>query len=288
MRAAFRVVRAVPRRPEGDDLRLGPHAPDDPLYAQARELAAALADARVDGRHRRRARDHGRGHRGRGPRARRSASTSACRSSSEPTPFIAGDPKLVDDEVLLHPQAHADEGVDGVRVPARRLRHARRGLRAAHAAADGQGRRPRRSCCSTCPGGTYWTRWRDFVVDELAGSGLIADDDLDLFLRHRRRRGRVRRDRRLLLELPLDALRRRSPRDPAAARPPDAETIEMLERDFADISHAGWHRASSPRCPRRSRTTTSSTSPRLAFRFDRNRLRAAPRRLIDALNASCP
>ena len=44
------------------------------------------------------------------------------------------------DEVLLHPQADADEGVARVRLPARRVRHAGRDVRAAHAAADRQGR----------------------------------------------------------------------------------------------------------------------------------------------------
>ena len=54
--------------------------------------------------------------------------------------------------LLLHPQARVHQGVGRVRAAARRLRHARRGVRAAHARADGQGaagadraaRRPRR------------------------------------------------------------------------------------------------------------------------------------------------
>ena len=47
--------------------------PDDPLYEQAREFAAAIADRRLDGDHRRRSRDHGGRHRGRRARAARSA-----------------------------------------------------------------------------------------------------------------------------------------------------------------------------------------------------------------------
>ena len=42
-------------------------------------------------------------------------------------------------EVLLHPQADAGQGEQRVRVPARRLRHARRDVRAAHPHPDGQG-----------------------------------------------------------------------------------------------------------------------------------------------------
>ena len=41
--------------------------------------------------------------------------------------------------LLLHPQAHVREGVRRVRAPARRLRHARRGVRDAHAHPDRQG-----------------------------------------------------------------------------------------------------------------------------------------------------
>ncbi len=32
------------------------------------------------------------------------------------------------------------------------------------------------------PGGTYWTRWLEFVTDELVGGGLVSPGDLDLFL----------------------------------------------------------------------------------------------------------
>ena len=54
-------------------------------------------------------------------------------------PVIAGDEKYVSDEVLLHPQADAGQGEPGVRLPARRVRHARRDVRAADADADRQG-----------------------------------------------------------------------------------------------------------------------------------------------------
>ena len=61
-------------RAQGRDLRLGPHrSPTTRSTTQTRDLAAAMAAARLDGRHRRRPRDHGGGHRGRRARRTRSA-----------------------------------------------------------------------------------------------------------------------------------------------------------------------------------------------------------------------
>ena len=74
--AAVRVprVRAVPRRRARRRSSARPaRCPDDPLYDQARRLAAALAERELDDHHRRRARDHDRGHRGRRRRRTRSA-----------------------------------------------------------------------------------------------------------------------------------------------------------------------------------------------------------------------
>ena len=54
-------------------------------------------------------------------------------------PVIAGDDEVRQHEVLLHPQADADQGEQRVHLPARRVRHARRDVRAAHADPDRQG-----------------------------------------------------------------------------------------------------------------------------------------------------
>ena len=71
------------------------------------------------------------------------------------------------DEVLLHPQADADQGVVGLRVPARRLRHPGRDLRAAHAPPD-RARPPRHpSCCSTCPAAPTGRSWVEYLDAEL-------------------------------------------------------------------------------------------------------------------------
>ena len=68
--------------------------PTDPLYAQARDLAA-LWPARVVDRDRRRAGHHGRRPRRGRARITPSASTSGCRSSREPTSSSPRNPKLV-------------------------------------------------------------------------------------------------------------------------------------------------------------------------------------------------
>ena len=113
--------------------------PDDPIYILARDLAAKLAAADwmvVTGA--------GPGHHGGragGRRARprlRGQHPAALRGRRQPL-HRAG-PEAGRDALLLHPQADADQGVARLRRPARRLRHPGRVLRAADAAADGQGR----------------------------------------------------------------------------------------------------------------------------------------------------
>ena len=126
-------------RPEGDDLRLGPH----------HRRRSALRPGDED---RRDASPSGGGWSSPGPgpgscrrrwRAPGASTASACRSACPfeqgANPVIAGDEKYVTHEVLLHPQADAGEGEPGVRLPARRVRHARRDVRAAHADPDRQG-----------------------------------------------------------------------------------------------------------------------------------------------------
>ena len=83
MREAFDVFAPVPARRKVTIFGSARTLADDPLYAQARDLAAAPGRARVDGHHRCRTGDHGGGHGGRGPRPTRSASASACRSRHE-------------------------------------------------------------------------------------------------------------------------------------------------------------------------------------------------------------
>ena len=109
------------------------------------------------------------------------------------------------------------------------------------------------------PGGTYWTRWREFVEAELLDRGYLSPTDLDLLLITDDVAEAVAECVALLRQLPLDALRRARPR---AAGPTRAGrgAPRAAERGVRRPPHVG--RRSPRRVPRRARsaTATSSTS----------------------------
>ena len=113
--------------------------PTDPLYSQARDLAGPARRPRLVHGDRRRSRHHGR-------RAGRGRPGSRLRHQHPPAVRTGGQclhrrgPEAGLDEVLLHPQAAADQGVVRLRRAAGRLRHPRRGVRAADPDPDRQGR----------------------------------------------------------------------------------------------------------------------------------------------------
>ena len=258
MRDAYAHVQAVPGRTQGVDLRLGPHQARRPALRPDGRLAGLLAEqgwmtvtgagpgimqagmegagvahsigvsirlpvrerGQLDHRRRRQARQH---------------------------------------EVLLHPQADAHQGVTGLRLPARRVRDARRDVRTADAHPDRQGhagadRAPQR------------TRRHVLAVDRHvrarhADRPRARRRPRHLALHDRRLvRGGRRGDRALLLELPLDPVRRQHPRHPDAARS-DTVTARRTERD----SSVTWPRVAGSRSSSRSAssgaTTITSISP---------------------------
>ena len=92
--------------------------PDDPVYILARNLAARAGRGRLDGRDRRRARDHGGRAGGRRPRPRlRRQHPPPQRGRSQP--LHRPGPQAGRDALLLHPQADAHKGVARLRHPAR-------------------------------------------------------------------------------------------------------------------------------------------------------------------------
>ena len=132
------------------------------------------------------------------------------------------------------------------------------------------------------PGGTYWTGWRDFVVAELLDRGYLSPTDLDLV--------RITDD----VDVAVDECvrfyanyhsMRFVGRDLVlrVRHAPDATALERLNVEFADLLAAGEITVSGP-TPRESRDADEVHLDRVVLRFDRyhwSRLR----RLIDALNS---
>ncbi len=228
MRAAFRTFAPYRDIPKVTMFGSARTHPDDPLYCPGAEHGGGAGAARMDGGHRRRPGDHGRGHGGRRPRhVVRSDDPLAVRERAEPGHRRRSEARL--DEVLLHPQADADQGVASVRVPAGRLRHPRRGLRAADARADREvdpcadrhARRPERHLLDALEE-VHRRRARDTGARRRVRRRPLPGD-------RRRRRG-LRRDRRLLRELRLDALRRRTTSSSASGTRPPPRTSRSSTR----------------------------------------------------------
>ena len=110
------------------------------------------------------------------------------------------------------------------------------------------------------PNGTYWSHWKGFVEDELAGRGLIAESDCDLFL--------VTDDVDEACDEIVgfysnyDSLRYVGDKlVMRLKRAPSPEDLARLDVQFADMCRSGGVRESSNRSPWSGRTTTSSTWP---------------------------
>ena len=132
--------------------------------------------------------------------------------------FIAQDPKLVEMRYFFTRKLMLIKESRRLRRAARRLRHPRRGLRAADPAADRQGRAGARGLLDI-PGGTYWQAWKQFLDDRgrAPGPGLARRPRA---VHGHRRRGRGhRRAARLLPQLPLVPVGRRPARHAAAGGP---------------------------------------------------------------------
>ena len=227
MRAAFRTFAPYRDVPKVTMFGSARTHPDDPLYEQAAQLAKVLAD-------------HGwMVVTGAGPGIMAAGMEGAGRDMSfgvtirlpfenEPNPVIAGDPKLVSmkyfftRKLMLIKESRAFvclPGGFGTLDEAFELLDARAD-RQVDARSDRDARRPGRHVLDALG---------EFVVDELAGRQLIADSDVDLFL--------VTDDVEAACDEIVgfyrnyDSMRYVGDRLVIRlARPPDAKTIEMLER----------------------------------------------------------
>ena len=183
----------VPRPAEGDDLRLAPApAPTTRCTLQAQRRGPAAGRAGLDGHHRRRPGHHAGRHGRRRARALdRRVDPAAVRAGRQPDHRRRREVR--EHEVLLHPQADAHQGEPRVRLPARRLRHARRDVRTAHAHPDRQGlagadRVPRHARRPVLGDGAR-VRRAQLVQPRAGGRGRHRPVP-----HHRRLRGRRRRD----------------------------------------------------------------------------------------------
>lgn len=132
------------------------------------------------------------------------------------------------------------------------------------------------------PGGTYWSRWQEFLRDDLLKRGYIDEHEINLvkiftnaeqavkeiagFYRNYHSYRFVKRD--LVIRL---------------NHPPSAELIDRLNRDFADIISDGKIRLSEP-LPEEAEDTETLHLHRLLVRFNRADF-ARLRQMIDAINA---
>ena len=279
MRAAFRTFAPYRDVPKVTMFGSARTHPDDPLYEQARSMAKVLAD-------------HGwMVVTGAGPGIMAAGMEGAGRDMSfgvtirlpfenEPNPVIAGDPKLVSmkyfftRKLMLIKESRAfvclPGGFGTLDEAFELLTLVQTGKST-----------PAPIVMLDIPNGTYWTHWKEFVVDELAERQLIAKTDTGLFL--------VTDDVEAACDEIVgfysnyDSMRYVGDRLVIRlARPPDAKTIEMLERDFADIALSGGFEVIAP-LPEEIEDDDRLDTARIAFRFARNHF-ARLRALIDALN----
>ncbi|HUQ38729.1 MAG TPA: TIGR00730 family Rossman fold protein [Acidimicrobiales bacterium] len=252
--------------------------PNDPLYAQARDLAAALAAEGwmvVTGA---------------GPGIMAAGLEGAGREQSMginirlpfeqgANEFIAADPKLVEMRYFFTRKLMLMKESDGFVLLPGGFGTLDEGYELLTLLQTGKAD-PAPLITLELPGGTYWSAWERFLREEVATRGLIDPDDLSLF--------RVTDDvaeatgeilgfyrnyhsRRFVGSMLVLRLK---------AEPTDAE-VKRLSAEFGDIATDGVIRRTGPFPPERN---DHPELPRLALRFDlmhHGRLRM----LIDAINA---
>ena len=131
------------------------------------------------------------------------------------------------------------------------------------------------------PGGTYWTRWQDFVRDDLLNRGYISPADLSLYkitddpaeaVREVTQFYRVYHSQRYVRGDLILRLR----------RPLSAATLAAIRADFADLLASGGFEATAA-LPQEANEPTLADLPRLRLRAVRNE-QGRLRQLIDRIN----
>ena len=133
------------------------------------------------------------------------------------------------------------------------------------------------------PDGTYWSRWQEFLRDDLVQRGYINGDELNLVKFHSSAEAAVKeitgfyRNYHSYRFVKQDLVIR-------LHNPPSAELIERLNREFADIISDGDIRLTEP-LPEEAEEPETLRLHRLLVRFNREDF-ARLRQMIDAINAT--
>jgi uncharacterized protein (TIGR00730 family) len=279
MAEAFRIFRPYRRRMKVTIFGSARTEADHPAYDQARDLAAAMAEAGwmvVTGA---------------GPGIMAAGMEGAGRERSigvnirlpheqGPNPFIAQDPKLVEMRYFFTRKLMLIKESDGYVVLPGGFGTLDEGYELLTLLQTGKAE-PAPVVMLDVPGGTYWEGWTRFLNDEVAPRGLVSGDDRALFAIT----DDVASARDELLGFYRNYRSCRWVGDLLVMRmvtAPDRAELAELNRQFEDIVASGVIRHTKPLPPERSDNDDLDLA-RIAFRFDRfgyGRLR----QLIDALN----
>jgi uncharacterized protein (TIGR00730 family) len=279
MRNAFNVFAPYRHVPKVTMFGSARTLPEDPLYAHARDLAHALAEAGwmvVTGA---------------GPGIMAAGMEGAGREKSfginirlpfeqSANEFILGDPKLVEMKYFFTRKLMLMKESDGFVCLPGGFGTLDEMLELLTLVQTGKAE-PAPIVLLDLPGGDYWQSWARFVANEVATRGLISPDDNVLY--------RVTDDAQAAVGEVLGFYRNyhsmRYVGDLLVVRlqaAPTADELARLNADFADICLSGAIDAIGP-TPAEVSTHDNVELPRIAFRFDRMH-HGRLRELIDALN----
>jgi uncharacterized protein (TIGR00730 family) len=131
------------------------------------------------------------------------------------------------------------------------------------------------------PGGTYWTRWQEFLRDDVLSRGYITEREMTFFRIHTSAEAAVKE----ITQFYRNFHSYRFVKKDLVIRlnhPPTAELIDRLNREFADIVSGGKVRQTDP-LPAEADDPDKLHLHRLVMRFNREDY-ARLRQMIDVIN----
>ena len=279
LRYAFKVFEPYRRVPKVTMFGSARTLPDDPLYAQARTFAAAMAQ---------------RGWMvvtGAGPGIMAAGLEGAGRARSfginirlpfeqGANPFIGGDPKLIEMKYFFTRKLALMKESAGFVVLPGGFGTLDELLELLTLVQTGKAL-PAPIVCLEVPGGSYWARWQEFLDEVVLARGLVSPDDRHLV--------RITDDADAAVDELTGFYRNyhslRYVGDVLVIRlrrSPTSDELNQLSRDFADICVEGGIEATAA-LPVEVQDADHVDLPRVVLQFDR-RQHGRLRELIDALN----